>query len=98
MLNNILIISQGRLIERKGALNEDISKDSSLFNELKESIFRIYFNNILEVFSMDKKEVDNKANVDMNKYKWDKCNIWKPKNYCIFQLTNTIGGHFIVCN
>ena len=42
LLNNLRVVSKGRLIEKKGQLNEDINLINSLFSEVKYTIFSHY--------------------------------------------------------
>ena len=42
LLNNLKVLSKGRLLEKKGQLNENITKETSIFYELKNTIFEHY--------------------------------------------------------
>lgn len=46
MLQEARIISKGRLIDRKGLLNEDISSSNSIFQEVSETCFSLMFNEL----------------------------------------------------
>lgn len=50
MLNSILVISKGRLLERKGKLTENISDNTSIFNEIKKTIFEKYLGKLFREY------------------------------------------------
>lgn len=63
IINEMRLISKGRLIERKGRINEDITHENSIFLEVKESSFQKFFSsNAQKIFSLEQEiiELNNK--------------------------------------
>lgn len=56
MLNSVSVISKGRILDKKGMLNEDINQDNSLFNEIKTLLMEIYFGKFYYEYEAIKKE------------------------------------------
>lgn len=44
IIDSPMIIRKGRLLERKGKLNEDISNNGSIFQEVRNNLFKLLFN------------------------------------------------------
>ncbi|WP_458414882.1 hypothetical protein ACNQFZ_08685 [Schinkia sp. CFF1] len=44
IIDSPMVIRKGRLLERKGRINEDISAPTSIYQEVRESLFKTIFN------------------------------------------------------
>ncbi|MHA6529134.1 type II toxin-antitoxin system PemK/MazF family toxin [Paenibacillus sp. BAC0078] len=68
MLNSIQVISKGRLLERKGRLNENITDNDSVFNELRNTLFKLYFVDIYTQYD-DLKQENEMLKAELEKFK-----------------------------
>ena len=48
IIDELRIINKGRLIEKKGSLNEDINLPNSIFQEVNEAAFKLLFNDFYQ--------------------------------------------------